>query len=630
MAPDKQKELERKRRYREKIKQEGGERLARRRQQALRSYHKTKENRTPREKRVHERRRKNYMKEYREKKKTSPVINTEDTTTVSDSCMKEASFSTKSIAAVKREKRKRLFRLKLLERCNVQLKKTVKRLRKREERSKSKSKTSSCDNQNERYTRKEKEIMNSPRKTKMASNVHLAFIKSIKRKYHIRRQITPILKQISKRNRGVKTHLRDLIETDFRVLTNSTTEIHRKKIDRSLVQSFYCRDDNSRPSAGKKETITIQGKTYQKRFLLSSVDDIFQKFKTENPMFPVSRATFFFLRPKFVMRPKLSDREMCLCIKCENPKLLLKSLHENQILESPQLSENLKKIVCSPDSKVCCFDQCSLCHSKLIATTEEITASSDSISYFQWKRLKGATTVTKRIKCETSFENAILECDKSMSNFGRHQFAFKNQFQEMTWAKQSLQNDELCLLIDFSENYTLKFGNEVQSAHFGSNDQVVIHQGVAYFKERESKCFATLSTDKRKTSDAVIAHIQKAIQLIDMNPKKLIIFSDSPSSQYRNRNTIQMLAKLCEELNIPSYLWYFSESGHGKSAADGVGAVIKRRWDAHIARGDFTDDICDLYNLTIELNILTAIVLKSEIDFVSEWKENIFEMKGKF
>jgi len=127
----------------------------------------------------------------------------------------------------------------------------------------------------------------------------------------------------------------------------------------------------------------------------------------------------------------------------------------------------------------------------------------------------------------------------------------------MRLAKQMMSTDEICLLVDFSENYTMKFGNEVQSAHFGYNEHITIHQGVAYAQNEEPKCFATLSTDRRKTAEAVVTHIHKALDLIDRTyVKKLIIFSDSPSSQYRNRFTVQLLARLCDFLHIDSLEWY--------------------------------------------------------------------------
>lgn len=104
---------------------------------------------------------------------------------------------------------------------------------------------------------------------------------------------------------------------------------------------------------------------------------------------------------------------------------------------------------------------------------------------------------------------------------------------------------KLCKRIDFSENNVLKTetGCEVQSAHFGANDQVIVHQGVSYSKGQDPESFATISSDKRKTAESVIAHIRKAIEMVRTGPlNKISILSDGPSSQYRNCFTIYIQA----------------------------------------------------------------------------------------
>jgi hypothetical protein len=56
----------------------------------------------------------------------------------------------------------------------------------------------------------------------------------------------------------------------------------------------------------------------------------------------------------------------------------------------------------------------------------------------------------------------------------------------------------------------------VQSAYFGGNLDFVIHQGIAYLSEKESQALASLSTNTRKTSATVAAHLDKEITFYDL------------------------------------------------------------------------------------------------------------------
>ena len=57
--------------------------------------------------------------------------------------------------------------------------------------------------------------------------------------------------------------------------------------------------------------------------------------------------------------------------------------------------------------------------------------------------------------------------------------------------------------------------------------------------------------------------------------KTLYIASDSPTSQYRNKNNVFLTKKWAVENNIDVH-WIFTEAGHGKGPMDGVGSTIKR------------------------------------------------------
>lgn len=110
----------------------------------------------------------------------------------------------------------------------------------------------------------------------------------------------------------------------------------------------------------------------------------------------------------------------------------------------------------------------------------------------------------------------------------------------------------------------------------------------------------TLSDDLRKSAASIAAHLSVVLRkmLVDCpHVTKLFMVSDSPSSQYRNRNMMYLVSVLCRDQGFTSMEWLFSEAGHGKGAPDGVGASVKRSADGHVARGGYARNAADLVAL---------------------------------
>ena len=142
--------------------------------------------------------------------------------------------------------------------------------------------------------------------------------------------------------KGLKRHFKSHAGVDPRMKENPT--ISRKTtIPSAEVIDFYVRDDNSRASAGKKETRTSNGEKEQIRYLNYTVDQLYHKFLSERGPeeetigksiqycsiykwnvyiiyfnYVVGRSRFYSLKPFFVIKPQLKDRGVCLCIKCTN------------------------------------------------------------------------------------------------------------------------------------------------------------------------------------------------------------------------------------------------------------------------------------------------------------------------
>ncbi|CAH2098974.1 unnamed protein product [Euphydryas editha] len=183
-----------------------------------------------------------------------------------------------------------------------------------------------------------------------------------------------------------------------------------------------------------------------------------------------------------------------------------------------------------------------------------------------------------------------------------------HQFKAVENIKSQLTPVEGLHHIDFSENYHCKYGQEIQSAHFGgSKTQLSLHTSVYYFTQLdppnnyvEHTSFCTVSENVRHDPVLICVHLQALVNRIkELSPNlnKLHILSDGPSIQYRNKSMFYLIASyLGKEFGVDSITWHYTERGHGKGAPDGVGGCVKRICDNHVARGN---DVASLDELIL-------------------------------
>lgn len=116
-----------------------------------------------------------------------------------------------------------------------------------------------------------------------------------------------------------------------------TMEIHRgksilKKCVRlgeefkNCVKDFYNRDDVSRVTTGKWQTVTRNKVKMQKRFLMDTLRNLHRKFLADNLRKSISYSLFCRLRLYWVVHPTLSDRHTCLCKLHENLGFVVQKL----------------------------------------------------------------------------------------------------------------------------------------------------------------------------------------------------------------------------------------------------------------------------------------------------------------
>ena len=105
----------------------------------------------------------------------------------------------------------------------------------------------------------------------------------------------------------------------------------------------------------------------------------------------------------------------------------------------------------------------------------------------------------------------------------------------MKLKEQVKTNDSTAILqIDFAENYSTFWQDEVQSAHWHEN-QITVFTAVLW-QSVGCTSAVVVSNDRSHSRDCVIVFLEHIIkQLLNENITALHIWSDGPSSQFKNR-----------------------------------------------------------------------------------------------
>lgn len=410
----------------------------------------------------------------------------------------------------------------------------------------------------------------------------------------------------------------------------------KKKIaeeKRERVVSFLCRDENSRMLSGKKDTVTKNKIKHQRRVLLHSLKDLHSNYNTTAlKHHAISYRQFLRYCPFYVTQAKESDRNTCSCFDHDNFKMIVDRLCQKGILLTNSISELLEAIVCDSTNQKCMYRLCAKCCYNEVEFEGPLDNS--IITWEQWERIVVTVeekTCAKYHKIEKSGSAADLLSllNKKLDAFTRHQFNWLHQTRSLRELKHSLLRDELCIHIDFSENYGCKLNREVQPFHFGSSrKQATIHTCVVY-TGNANHTYATISDCLRHDERAVWAHLEPVVRdamtKCETPPSSLHIISDGPVTQYRNRKNFYLLSTVPFLLGFKSVTWNFSEKAHGKGAPDGVGATVKRIADTAVQRGKDLQTPEDVYDFLIKQKSTIHFYWISEED-VAKFDEKVPEL----
>jgi len=461
-----------------------------------------------------------------------------------------------------------------------------------------------------------RKTMLSPRKTRKTLLLYYSIADGVKRAERRDKRITASVLCAAKL---VKKHrLLSLLRHSIGVARSQRTRsydgsgftgkdyIRRRMLGpkRLVVMSFFEQDDVSRPTAGKKETVTRCKMKKQKRFLLEPVSKLYVKFRKRNSHVSMSRSTFAKMKPFWVKSQRIDDRETCLCKLHENSRFQLEKLQQLKLLPAGSLSDVISAMVCNTSVKECMFGECPKCRGCEPQFQESSIQQCPTVYWWKWQAVteiieNHSTRRTVKQKVAGTLIDLKTDFLQHVKLLKPHSFRIAQQYTVITEKKKTLSDSEVLIHIDFSENWTIKKPSAVMPAHFGaSNQQVTLHTGIAYFTKHPDMSFCSISDHRDHGPVAVWSHLLPVLKCIKTSHPQvdtLHVQSDGPTTQYRNRLNFFLTSVVPFHLGFKKVWWNFSEAAHGKGPADGVGAGIKRLADNSVLAGHHIDSAVDLF-----------------------------------
>jgi hypothetical protein len=149
-------------------------------------------------------------------------------------------------------------------------------------------------------------------------------------------------------------------------------------------------------------------------------------------------STFIKNRPFYCLKPKINDREQCLCKTCCNLQILCNALTHNNALLSRDQELHVSKILCNEDNIICYKRQCDECSSKVAHDPSRIMAT--HIPYLHWERVVNENGVASS-ECLEKKDSAITVArlfENSLSTYAMHRYRFVRQYREIGMVKRNL------------------------------------------------------------------------------------------------------------------------------------------------------------------------------------------------
>lgn len=399
---------------------------------------------------------------------------------------------------------------------------------------------------------------------------------------------------------------------------------------RNAVVEFFNRIDISSQAPGRKGFVTISdddgNKTkVQTKYPLYPIHRIYEKCCEEFGSVPIKPTKFYELRPKNILPVGDTPANLCLCMYHADFINAVDSI-KKVIPEMPAYGEEFySSFFCEPMSKACWINECPDCNGVFYDTLRGTTKDQWNVpaKWNQWLKnprwINEVRTATLGDLVERLFDIA--------PNFFVHNYAKREQQKSfLELIEISKTNQKLCVVqTDFAENYTCVSQVEVANAHWGQG-QVTVFTAAIWSTLVSS--YAVTSDNTIHAKETIVPYLDHLFEKLPKAAETVHLFTDGPSSQFKNKYMAVAQAVLQEKYQIKLY-WNFFPTSHGKGAVDGIGGSLKRQvWSSVKSREstvsnatEFTSAIVGHSKVNVVHTDQNEIESRlSALDLVEKWK----------
>ena len=297
----------------------------------------------------------------------------------------------------------------------------------------------------------------------------------------------------------------------------------------------------------------------------------------------IGKSKFAELRPPQVCLCSETPRNVCLCRYHENTSLLLECVRRHvprKVFKSS--TEFVSSVVCSNDDPQCMLNTCEECRNAQLFQSSIVDHIPDEekqlkTTWCAWETVGG---VQVKVQKAGILGDVLRLLTSSAPQFLKHCFIKRKQSAVFEEKKRTAQadGDSVVLQVDFAENYTAAYQDEIQSAHWNQK-QVTIFTSVAW-SDADPLSYVVVSDSLDHDKKAVATFLVRAVQNIcQKHPhlRQIHIFSDGAASQFKNKYLWAFLSSSFQDMFPNLHVeWHFFATSHGKGAVDGVGGTVKR------------------------------------------------------
>lgn len=208
------------------------------------------------------------------------------------------------------------------------------------------------------------------------------------------------------------------------------------------VIDFFQQDSISRVSPKKVDVILVKKQPVAKRFMLFTIGEAFEKFKSDFSHYEIGRSQFYALRPRHVKPMSLHDT--CCCVYHENFDLVLKVSKEISLvfrltmllfsqawnhLDHGQVDRQtlFNQILCSPAADACYDRDCTTCGDQYPSVYLLHNFHGDTDEDTQWSLWKRTDNRVALQQIKGSVSLLVDEIDEQWNTYVIHHHCMKTQ-----------------------------------------------------------------------------------------------------------------------------------------------------------------------------------------------------------